>query len=478
MANKNFVVKNGLTVGSFTVDANSGNISTPGALSVTSIRTDNVLNSNGAPISVTGYTGSAGVGYTGSTGLGFNIAKQYGNVALLEADITPTGIEIGEFALINTGDVDDPENSRLYIWDGNAYTYVNDLSGAAGITGPAGADGYTGSAGADGTIGVDGYTGSQGTTGYVGSKGNTGSIGYTGSQGGSSFATGSMPPSSPALGDIWFNTTRNSILQFANVGLSTAWLELTGPKYSFGISSNVATSIYESGQVYVDYLIVAGGGGGGNGGGGGAGGLLEDTNISLTAGQEYLITVGAGGASYPSYTNGTASSFIGLTAIGGGVGGLPGTSGSAKVGGSGGGAGASSGASPTSGAAGTPGQGYGGGSSQWQTYWGGGGGGGANGSGYNGDTRYTNHGNGGVGRTSSITGSSVTYATGGAGSNGSSTPSIANSGNGGNTGGSGSSGTVIVRSLQQASVITGSYVVTQDGNYYAYKFTTSGSIIF
>jgi len=142
---------------------------------------------------IAGYTGSQGViGYTGSkgdSGLGFTIAKTYASVAALTADTTPTGIVAGQFALIETGNVENPENSRLYLWNGSAYTYVSDLSGAQGITGPQGVIGYTGSqgvigyTGSQGTQGVIGYTGSQGVIGYTGSQGTQGVIGYTGSQG-------------------------------------------------------------------------------------------------------------------------------------------------------------------------------------------------------------------------------------------------------------------------------------------------------
>ena len=133
---------------------------------------------------IAGYTGSQGViGYTGSkgdSGLGFTIAKTYASVAALTADTTPTGIVAGQFALIETGNVENPENSRLYLWNGSAYTYVSDLSGAQGITGPQGVIGYTGS---QGVIGYTGSQGTQGVIGYTGSQGTQGVIGYTGSAG-------------------------------------------------------------------------------------------------------------------------------------------------------------------------------------------------------------------------------------------------------------------------------------------------------
>ena len=107
-----------------------------------------------------GFTGS--VGYTGSrgdTGLGFVIAKSYSSVAALTADTSPTSIVAGQFAVIETGNVNDAENSRLYLWSGTAYSYVSDLSGAQGITGPQGNVGFTGSAGSTGSVGSTGTVG-------------------------------------------------------------------------------------------------------------------------------------------------------------------------------------------------------------------------------------------------------------------------------------------------------------------------------
>lgn len=106
---------------------------------------------------------STTVGYTGSrgpSGMGFTIAKTYLSVAALTADTSPTGIVAGQFALIDTGNVENTENSRLYLWNGSVYNYVTDLSGAQGITGQTGSTGYTGSIGYVGSLG---YTGSAGT---------------------------------------------------------------------------------------------------------------------------------------------------------------------------------------------------------------------------------------------------------------------------------------------------------------------------
>jgi hypothetical protein len=76
----------------------------------------------------------------------------------------------------------------------------------------------------------------------------------------------------------------------------------------------------------VDVLVVAGGGGGGQiGGGGGAGGLIYSNAFAVTAGSNYTVTIGGGGAGAQARTayggKGTNSVFGPITATGGGGGG-------------------------------------------------------------------------------------------------------------------------------------------------------------
>ena len=152
-----------------------------------------------------GYTGSKGdIGYTGSkgaTGLGFNIAKTYTSVANLSADTSPSGIATGEFAIIENGSLTDAENSRLYLWNGSAYSFVSDLSGTIG------------------------FTGSKGDIGYTGSKGD---IGYTGSEGNLDITTSASPPTSGVgEGDIWVDNATGVQYFYYNDGNSTQWVELS-----------------------------------------------------------------------------------------------------------------------------------------------------------------------------------------------------------------------------------------------------------
>jgi Concanavalin A-like lectin/glucanases superfamily len=223
----------------------------------------------------------------------------------------------------------------------------------------------------------------------------------------------------------------------------------------------------------IEVLVVAGGGGGagtngGGMGGGGAGGLIYNNQYSVTPGQTYTVTVGAGGAYGNTAAQGGNSQFGNLTAIGGG-GGVSRTGlASNNNGGSGGGA--SEYPTVTNVGSGTAGQGFNGG--YGSSTGDGGGGGGAGGPGGNsagGTGGNGAGGNGGAGLYFGISGTVVQYSqggggsansyvggspNGGAGSGGSQyttfTNGVANTGMGGGgsystTPGNGGSGIVIVR---------------------------------
>lgn len=70
----------------------------------------------------------------------FSIKKVYASVAELEADANNAGIAEGDFVLVNTSDVENPDNAKLYIKaksDAGVYSYefLVDMSGAIGFTG-------------------------------------------------------------------------------------------------------------------------------------------------------------------------------------------------------------------------------------------------------------------------------------------------------------------------------------------------------
>ena len=235
--------------------------------------------------------------------------------------------------------------------------------------------------------------------------------------------------------------------------------------HTFNSSATFTVNSIGSGDVgrQVSYVVAAGGGGGGSwaGGGGGAGGFREGkqtcgaytaspiatTGLAVTA-AGFPITVGAGGATSPSYparacnTNGANSVFSTITSSGGGRGGNDGASPPSYNGGSGGG-----GSCNTSAGAGntppvSPPQGNAGGNGHCSPPIGayfGGGGGGATVAGSS-DPGGNDAGPGGAGATSSITGSPVARAGGGAGGNVNTGCSTGGAGGGGPAGGGDSGG--------------------------------------
>ena len=135
------------------------------------------------PQGIQGIIGQTGIeGQQGPSGQGFQVTKTYSSVAALNADTSPTGILTGEFAIIDTGDVSNAENSRLYLWNGTAYNFIVDVSGAPGMQGLQGPIGLTGDQGSQGIQGETGAAGPQGIEG-VGSAGPQGIQGSPGPQG-------------------------------------------------------------------------------------------------------------------------------------------------------------------------------------------------------------------------------------------------------------------------------------------------------
>ena len=132
-----------------------------------------------------GETGATGpVGPQGPAGKAFNIKKTFESVVAMEAS-NGSGFEDGDFAMI-ASEVADPDNSKMYVWDGKTFKYISDLSGAQGIQGPKGDKGDQGIQGPQGLTGPQGIQGIQGKigeTGATGPQGPKGEKGDTGPQG-------------------------------------------------------------------------------------------------------------------------------------------------------------------------------------------------------------------------------------------------------------------------------------------------------
>ena len=110
------------------------------------------------PIGPQGPQGEQGpTGETGPQGLRgepFSLAKIYSSVAEMEQNHATDEVKIGQFVLINTGNVEDAENARLYVKTETKYSFITDLSGTQGMRGPEGPTGATGATGATGPQGT------------------------------------------------------------------------------------------------------------------------------------------------------------------------------------------------------------------------------------------------------------------------------------------------------------------------------------
>ena len=118
-------------------------------------------------------------GPKGEKGDPFSIKKIYVSVAAMNADFGGTDTSTGDFVLINTGNVADEDNAKLYVKGESAFTFVTDLSGTAGIQGPQGPQGVQGVQGEQGIPGVKGDKGDPGSDATVTTDNITSALGYT-----------------------------------------------------------------------------------------------------------------------------------------------------------------------------------------------------------------------------------------------------------------------------------------------------------
>ena len=297
----------------------------------------------------------------------------------------------------------------------------------------------------------------------------------------------SSDPSGAGEGDMYFNTSENSVKIHNGSQWGAIYEEpfvaiggtiTTSGNYTVHTFNSSGTFQVTGGSSSIDYLIIAGGGG--------AGGYLSGTSSISAA--SFTVTVGGGGGGGGS--RGGNSSFNSLTANGGGPGGGNSTKGSG-VGVSGGSGGGNNYNQTGAGGAGTSGQGFEGGRG-WTAATGGtsnrgGGGGGAaeignaDGETWGGDGKtwvdgvQRAGGGGGGNPPSNGNGSNQGQGGGGYGAHGLNSnnhqPGATNKGGGGGgayastgaAGGSGGSGVVIIRYLTQENIKMAHYAKVEDG---------------
>ena len=124
------------------------------------------------PQGIQGPKGEQGLqglqGPKGDVGRPFYIAQMYSSVAEMNADFNSGDVLKGEYVLINTGNVDDPDNGKMYMKTEKEFGFVIDLSGATGKRGLKGEQGAQGLQGPQGIQGPQGVQGVQGERGYSG----------------------------------------------------------------------------------------------------------------------------------------------------------------------------------------------------------------------------------------------------------------------------------------------------------------------
>lgn len=121
-------------------------------------------------------------GDKGDAGKDFRIVKTFPSIAAMDG----AGFSDGDFTMI-ASDVNDPDDGKLYVWNGASFTYIADLSGSQGIKGDTGKTGEKGDKGDKGDQGLSayqvavnaGFSGSvnQWLASLVGAKGDKGEKG-------------------------------------------------------------------------------------------------------------------------------------------------------------------------------------------------------------------------------------------------------------------------------------------------------------
>ena len=102
---------------------------------------------------IKGDTGAQGAkGEKGDKGDPFTVSKTYSSVEAMNSGFATDGVPQGGFVVIDTGNIEDEDNAKLYMKGKSAYTFITDLSGADGIKGDKGDKGETGAAGTNATI--------------------------------------------------------------------------------------------------------------------------------------------------------------------------------------------------------------------------------------------------------------------------------------------------------------------------------------
>lgn len=142
-----------LTAGSYSIEVwvvdSTGTSIYPSDGSTGFTITNNIQSANGSTITTITFddfvkainkaASTIAKGDKGDAGKDFRIVKTFPSIAKMNGD----GFSDGDFTMI-ASDVNDPDNGKLYVWNGTSFTYIADLSGSQGIKGDTGTVDNTG----------------------------------------------------------------------------------------------------------------------------------------------------------------------------------------------------------------------------------------------------------------------------------------------------------------------------------------------
>lgn len=77
-------------------------------------------------------------GKPGPKGDPFGVSKVYASIEEMNAGFATDGLPEGRFVMINTGNVEDADNAKVYVKGADGYSFMVDLSGSPGIKGDPG----------------------------------------------------------------------------------------------------------------------------------------------------------------------------------------------------------------------------------------------------------------------------------------------------------------------------------------------------
>jgi hypothetical protein len=185
----------------------------------------------------------------------------------------------------------------------NGSNGVQGIQGTTGANGSNGVQGIQGTTGANGSNGVQGIQGTTGNNGTAGPTGPSGATGPSGTAGNISITTSTTPPSSPNVGDQWYNSSTDRLFEYTYDGTSYFWLDINGPAYNNPTVTKAANLINPGTFVILDNLKATVTTGGNRG--------LSLATVSGSAsyyiGATYAVSGGNGGSSGTTSLTTTAS---------------------------------------------------------------------------------------------------------------------------------------------------------------------------